>query len=93
MNYNGGCLCGRVQYRIFRDSRTEWEALFALFDLVQTSCGMAVPFFEYTGERDSYVLVGVNRTVEMSNALFPHALPQAPERQENPFHHLKRCVQ
>ncbi|HTH94992.1 MAG TPA: pyridoxamine 5'-phosphate oxidase family protein [Rhodocyclaceae bacterium] len=44
----------------------EWEALYARFaplagarqifdlqvDLVQTSCGMAVPFFDYAGERD-----------------------------------------
>ncbi|MGB5520507.1 MAG: pyridoxamine 5'-phosphate oxidase family protein [Gammaproteobacteria bacterium] len=44
----------------------EWQELFALFDplpgarqifdlsvdLVQTSCGMAVPFFDYIGERE-----------------------------------------
>ena len=47
----------------------EWEGLFSLFsplpgarqifdlsvDLVQTSCGMAVPFFDYVGEREQLI--------------------------------------
>ncbi len=51
--------------RVIHQSDAEWEELFALFDplpgarqifdlavdLVQTSCGMAVPFFDYAGER------------------------------------------
>ncbi|HFD79612.1 MAG TPA: pyridoxamine 5'-phosphate oxidase family protein [Gammaproteobacteria bacterium] len=51
--------------RVIHQSDPEWEELFALFDplpgarqifdltidLVQTSCGMAVPFFDYAGER------------------------------------------
>ena len=51
--------------RVIHQSDPEWEELFALFDplpgarqifdlaidLVQTSCGMAVPFFDYVGER------------------------------------------
>jgi hypothetical protein len=52
--------------RAIHKNDPEWKELFALFkplpgarqifdlnvDLVQTSCGMAVPFFDYTGERD-----------------------------------------
>jgi len=51
--------------RVIHQSDPEWKELFALFDpfpgarqifdlaidLVQTSCGMAVPFFDYVGER------------------------------------------
>lgn len=51
--------------RVIHKTDSEWEALSALFkplpgarqifdlaiDLVQTSCGMAVPFFDYAGER------------------------------------------
>lgn len=51
--------------KVIHKTDPEWEALFPLFDplpgarqifdlsinLVQTSCGMAVPFFEYVGER------------------------------------------
>lgn len=51
--------------RVIHKTDSEWEELFALFsplpgarqlfdlsiDLVQTSCGMAVPFFDYTSER------------------------------------------
>ncbi len=52
--------------RVVHTYDPEWEALYAHFnplpgarqifdlnvDLVQTSCGMAVPFFDYAGERD-----------------------------------------
>ena len=52
--------------KVIHQTDPEWEERFALFDplpgarqlfdlsidLVQTSCGMAVPFFDYTGERD-----------------------------------------
>ncbi len=52
--------------RVIHKTDPEWEERFALFDplpgarqifdlsihLVQTSCGMGVPFFEYTGERE-----------------------------------------
>ncbi len=52
--------------KVIHKTDPEWEELFALFDplpgarqifdlsirLVQTSCGMGVPFFEYTGERE-----------------------------------------
>ncbi len=52
--------------KVIHKTDPEWEALFALFeplpgarqlfdisvDLVQTSCGMAVPFFAYSGERE-----------------------------------------
>ncbi len=52
--------------KVIHQTDPEWEVLLALFDplpgtrqlfdlsidLVQTSCGMAVPYFEYTGERD-----------------------------------------
>ena len=52
--------------KVIHQTDSEWEALFAQFeplpgarqlfdlsiDLVQTSCGMAVPFFDYTGERE-----------------------------------------
>jgi len=51
--------------RVIHNTDPEWEKLFALFesfpgtrqifdlavDLVQTSCGMAVPFYEYVGDR------------------------------------------
>ena len=51
--------------RVIHKTDPEWKELFALFDplpgarqifdlnidLVQTSCGMAVPFFDYAGER------------------------------------------
>lgn len=54
------------QARIFHPRDTEWHELIQLFppiagarqiidlriDLVQTSCGMAVPFFEFQGERE-----------------------------------------
>jgi hypothetical protein len=53
------------QARVIHRNDTEWEALYALFDplpgarqlfelaieLVQTSCGMAVPCFDFAGER------------------------------------------
>ena len=52
--------------RVIHKNDPRWKELFALFDplpgarqlfdlrvdLVQTSCGMAVPFFEYRGERE-----------------------------------------
>lgn len=52
--------------KVIHKTDPEWEERFTLFDplpgarqifdlsisLVQTSCGMAVPFFEYIGERD-----------------------------------------
>ncbi len=52
--------------KVIHKTDPEWEELFTLFDplpgarqifdlsisLVQTSCGMAVPFFEYIGERE-----------------------------------------
>lgn len=52
--------------RVIHRKDTEWQELLALFspvpgsrqifdvaiDLVQTSCGMAVPFFDYVAERD-----------------------------------------
>lgn len=55
--------------RAIHPADPEWNEMFALFpplagarqifemqvDLVQTSCGMAVPFFEYEGERPSLI--------------------------------------
>lgn len=52
--------------RVLHKNDPEWDALFAHFDplpgarqifdlsieLVQTSCGMAVPYYSYTGERE-----------------------------------------
>lgn len=52
--------------RVIHQNDPDWDALFALFppipgarqifdlrvDLVQTSCGMGVPFFDYAGERN-----------------------------------------
>jgi len=52
--------------RVVHPTDADWDGLYYLFDslpgarqifdvavdLVQTSCGMAVPFFEYQGERD-----------------------------------------
>jgi len=52
--------------KVIHKNDTEWNELFPLFnslpgarqifdltvDLVQTSCGMAVPFFDYAGERE-----------------------------------------
>ena len=52
--------------RVVHQNDPDWNELFSLFDpipgarqvfdlavdLVQTSCGMAVPFFDYVGERD-----------------------------------------
>ncbi len=52
--------------KVIHKNDPEWEELFTLFDplpgarqmfdlsvdLVQTSCGMAVPFFDYIGERE-----------------------------------------
>ncbi len=52
--------------KVIHKTDPEWNELFTLFDplpgarqifdlsisLVQTSCGMGVPFFEYTGERE-----------------------------------------
>ncbi|GMQ87996.1 MAG: pyridoxamine 5'-phosphate oxidase family protein [Gammaproteobacteria bacterium] len=52
--------------KVIHNTDPEWEELFAMFDslpgarqifdlsisLVQTSCGMAVPFFDYVGERE-----------------------------------------
>ncbi len=52
--------------RVIHQYDAEWEGLYTLFnpmlgarqifdlsiDLVQTSCGMAVPFYDYAGERD-----------------------------------------
>ena len=54
------------QARVIHMNDPEWDALYALFDplpgtrqifdlsvdLVQTSCGMGVPLYEYTGDRD-----------------------------------------
>jgi hypothetical protein len=54
------------QARVIHPADAEWPALYALFtplsgarqifdlslDLVQSSCGFAVPFFEYQGERE-----------------------------------------
>lgn len=56
----------------------EWNELFSLFDplpgsrqifdfnveLVQTSCGMAVPFFDYTGEREQLTNWAINKGEE-----------------------------
>jgi len=55
------------QATVVHHNDAEWEPLFSMFapipgarqifdlnvDLVQTSCGMAVPYFSYTGERGS----------------------------------------
>ena len=55
--------------KVIHQKDPEWEELFSLFpsivgarqlfdvqvDLVQTSCGMAVPFFEYTEEREQLI--------------------------------------
>ena len=52
--------------KVVHQNDSEWNELYSLFnpvpgarqvfdlvvDLVQTSCGMAVPFFEYVGERE-----------------------------------------
>ncbi|ARU31123.1 pyridoxamine 5'-phosphate oxidase [Sulfuriferula sp. AH1] len=52
--------------KVIHQKDVEWDALFALFDplpgarqifdlsveLVQTSCGMGVPYFNYVGERE-----------------------------------------
>jgi len=52
--------------KVVHKNDSAWEGLFSLFqsipgarqifdlsvDLVQTSCGMAVPFFDYAGDRD-----------------------------------------
>lgn len=52
--------------KVIHKNDQEWDELFSLFkpilgarqifdlnvDLVQTSCGMAVPFYDYVGERD-----------------------------------------
>ena len=52
--------------RVIHQNDTEWDALFSLFeplpgarqifdlsiDMVQTSCGMAVPYYAYEGERN-----------------------------------------
>jgi len=57
-------LYGRA--KVIHKNDTEWEKLFALFyplpgarqifdlsiELVQTSCGMAVPYYEFSGERE-----------------------------------------
>lgn len=54
------------QARVVHHNDSDWAELYALFrplpgarqifdltvDLVQTSCGMAVPFFDYVGERE-----------------------------------------
>lgn len=54
------------QARVVHHNDSDWAGLYALFrplpgarqifdltvDLVQTSCGMAVPFFDYVGERE-----------------------------------------
>ncbi len=56
----------------------EWNELFSLFkplpgsrqifdfnvELVQTSCGMAVPFFDYTGEREQLTNWAINKGEE-----------------------------
>ena len=56
----------------------EWDALFALFtplpgarqlfdlqvDLVQTSCGMGVPFFDYAGDREQLNAWAVRKGAE-----------------------------
>ncbi len=55
--------------RVIHKNDDEWEALYSLFnpitgarqifdlsvDLVQTSCGMAVPFYDYAGEREQLI--------------------------------------
>jgi hypothetical protein len=55
--------------RVIHRNDAEWDAAYALFrptpgarqifelavDLVQTSCGQAVPYFAYGGERDQLV--------------------------------------
>jgi hypothetical protein len=55
--------------RVIHRNDGEWEALYSLFnpitgarqifdlsvDLVQTSCGMAVPFYDYAGEREQLI--------------------------------------
>lgn len=54
------------QARVYHESDTQWRELIGLFepipgarqifdlnvDLVQTSCGMAVPLFDYSGDRE-----------------------------------------
>ncbi|AFI83871.1 pyridoxamine 5'-phosphate oxidase family protein [Methylophaga nitratireducenticrescens] len=54
------------QARVIHQKETEWQGLYGLFDplpgarqifildidLVQTSCGMAVPYFKFVGERE-----------------------------------------
>lgn len=61
--------------RAFHKGDAEWAALYAHFpanagarqifdmqvDLVQTSCGMAVPFFDYVGEREQLNQWAVNK--------------------------------
>lgn len=61
--------------RVIHRNDAEWSQLFPLFsplpgarqifdvavDLVQTSCGMAVPFFNYTGEREQLIELTVKK--------------------------------
>lgn len=55
------------QASVFHHNDAEWQALYSLFepapgarqifdlsvDMVQTSCGFGVPYYSYTGERDT----------------------------------------
>lgn len=66
--FNGAALILRLygEARLLHQGEPGWEDLYALFtplpgarqiidmhvDLVQTSCGTAVPFFDYAGERE-----------------------------------------
>ena len=66
--FTGDALILRVygSARVITPQSTEWSSLYALFppnpgarqifelsvDMVQTSCGQAVPFFDYRSERD-----------------------------------------
>jgi hypothetical protein len=70
--FSGNALILRLygDARIVHNGEPEWDELYRLFtpiagarqifdlrvDLVQTSCGMAVPFFDYGGERDELKL-------------------------------------
>ncbi len=61
--------------RVIHTSDQEWQELYARFDplpgarqifdlaidLVQTSCGMAVPFFDYVGEREQLKDWAINK--------------------------------
>lgn len=67
-DFNGAPMILRLygKANVIHQKDAEWDALFALFDplpgarqifdlsveLVQTSCGMAVPYFNYVGERE-----------------------------------------